>query len=78
MSNVCEVFNKMDEEQNKLEGIVSILVALDNALLYGPDDPKEYMAAITLVSNMLDDYKDTQKELICQGFETIKAESLDI
>lgn len=74
--NFMDIFIKMDDEKYKLEGLASMLFAVEEALLYGSGDPKEYTSAICLISRMLDDYNKSHKELINEGHQIMKSENL--
>lgn len=67
-----DIFSEMDDESSKLEGLASMLSAVEEALLYGHNDPKEYTSAICLISRMLDDYSKAHRELFDEGFRIMK------
>lgn len=77
MSDVFKVFSTMENESNKLEGVVSILYAIADAMTYGASDAKEFTAAIELAATTLQDFSIKHKELIDQGCELVKENKLE-
>ena len=77
MSDVFKVFSTMENESNKLEGVVSILYAVADAINYSSSDPKDFAAAIELAASTLQDFSRTHEELIYQGCQLIKENKLE-
>lgn len=71
-----DVFGKMDDERNKLEGLVSMLFAVEDAFMYGANDPQGYISAISLIGNMLNDYNKTHRELIDEGYQILESKKI--
>ena len=77
MSDVFKVFSTMENESNKLEGVVSILYAIADAMNYGTSNPKEFTAAIELAATTLQDFSIKHEELIEQGCQLAKENKLE-
>ena len=77
MSDVFKVFSTMENESNKLEGVVSILYAVADAINYSSSDPKDFAAAIELAASTLQDFSIKHEELIEQGFQFAKENKLE-
>ena len=77
MSDVFKVFSTMENESNKLEGVVSILYAVADAINYSSSDPKDFAAAIELAASTLQDFSVKHGELIEQGCKLVKENKLE-
>lgn len=77
MSDVFKVFSTMENESNKLEGVVSILYAVADAINYSSSDPKDFAAAIELAASTLQDFSVKHEELIEQGCQLAKENKLE-
>lgn len=77
MSDVFKVFSTMENESNKLEGVVSILYAVADAINYSSSDPKDFAAAIELAANTLQDFSIKHEELIYEGCQLVKENKLE-
>ena len=77
MSDVFKVFSTMENESNKLEGVVSILYAVADAINYSSSDPKDFAAAIELAASTLQDFSINHEKLIYEGCELIKENKLE-
>lgn len=77
MSDVFKVFSTMENESNKLEGVVSILYAVADAINYSSSDPKDFAAAIELAASTLQDFSAKHEELIEQGCKLVKENKLE-
>lgn len=71
-NDVFKIFSAMEDESNKLEGVVSILYAIADAMSYGTSNPKEFTAATTL-----QDFSIKHEELIDQGCDLVKENKLE-
>ena len=69
-----KVFSEMDNQTNTLNGIVSMMYALEDAMIYGKSNLKEYTGAVSLINDLIYKFNETNKELICEGYEILKAE----
>lgn len=76
-NDVFKIFSAMENESNKLEGVVSILYAIADAMSYGTSDPKEFTPAIELAASTLQDFSIKHEELIEQGYELVKENKLE-
>lgn len=76
-NDVFKVFSAMEDESNKLNGVVSILYAIADAMNYGTSNPKEFTAAIELAATTLQDFSIKHGELIYEGFELVKENKLE-
>ena len=76
-NDVFKVFSAMEGESNKLNGVVSILYAIADAMTYGASDAKEFTAAIELAATTLQDFSIKHEELIDQGCELVKENKLE-
>lgn len=76
-NDVFKVFFTMEDESNKLNGVVSILYAIADAMNYGTSNPKEFTAAIELAATTLQDFSIKHGELIYEGFELVKENKLE-
>lgn len=76
-NDVFKIFSAMENESNKLEGVVSILYAIADAMTYGASDAKEFTAAIELAAATLQDFSRTHEELIYQGCQLVKENKLE-
>lgn len=76
-NDVFKVFFTMEDESNKLNGVVSILYAIADAMSYGASDAKEFTAAIELAATTLQDFSIKHGELIYEGFELVKENKLE-
>lgn len=76
-NDVFKVFSTMEDESNKLNGVVSILYAVADAINYSSSDPKDFAAAIELAASTLQDFSRTHEELIYQGCELVKENKLE-
>lgn len=76
-NDVFKIFSAMENESNKLEGVVSILYAIADAMTYGASDAKEFTAAIELAATTLQDFSIKHEELIDQGCELVKENKLE-
>ena len=76
-NDVFKVFFTMEDESNKLNGVVSILYAIADAMTYGASDAKEFTAAIELAATTLQDFSIKHGELIYEGFELVKENKLE-
>ncbi len=77
MSDVFKVFSTMENESNKLEGVVSILYAVADAINYSSSDPKDFAAAIELAASTLQDFSVKHGELIYEGCQLVKENKLE-
>jgi hypothetical protein len=77
MSDIFKVFSTMENESNKLEGVVSILYAVADAINYSSSDPKDFAAAIELAASTLQDFSIKHEELIEQGCQLTKENKLE-
>lgn len=77
MSDVFKVFSTMENESNKLEGVVSILYAVADAINYSSSDPKDFAAAIELAASTLQDFSIKHGELIYEGCQLVKENKLE-
>ena len=77
MSDVFKVFSTMENESNKLEGVVSILYAVADAINYSSSDPKDFAAAIELAASTLQDFSIKHEELIYEGCQLAKENKLE-
>lgn len=77
MSDIFKVFSTMENESNKLEGVVSILYAVADAINYSSSDPKDFAAAIELAASTLQDFSIKHEELIEQGCQLAKENKLE-
>lgn len=77
MSDIFKVFSTMEDESNKLEGVVSILYAVADAINYSSSDPKDFAAAIELAASTLQDFSIKHEELIEQGCQLTKENKLE-
>lgn len=77
MSDVFKVFSTMENESNKLEGVVSILYAVADAINYSSSDPKDFAAAIELAASTLQDFSVKHGELIYKGCQLVKENKLE-
>lgn len=77
MSDIFKVFSTMEDESNKLNGVVSILYAVADAINYSSSDPKDFAAAIELAANTLQDFSIKHEELIEQGCKLVKENKLE-
>lgn len=75
--NVFGIFSDMEDESNKLEGIVSALFAITDAMNYGSTDPKEFSAAINLMAITLQNFTTRHTELINEGCEISKPNRIE-
>lgn len=71
------IFSEMEDESNKLDGIVSTLFAVVDAMDYGSTDPKEFSAAINLMAITLQDFTTRHTELINEGCEISKPSRIE-
>lgn len=76
-NDVFKVFSAMEGESNKLNGVVSILYAIADAMGCGTSNPKEFTPAIELAATTLQDFSIKHKELIYQGCELVKENKLE-
>ena len=76
-NDVFKVFFTMEDESNKLNGVVSILYAIADAMSYGASDAKEFTAAIELAATTLQDFNIKHEELIYEGFKLVKENKLE-
>lgn len=76
-NDVFKVFSTMENESNKLEGVVSILYAVADAMSYGTSDPKEFTPAIELAATTLQDFSIKHEELIYEGCKLVKENKLE-
>lgn len=76
-NDVFKVFSTMENESDKLEGVVSILYAVADAMSYGTSNPKEFTAAIELAATTLQDFSIKHEGLIDQGCELVKENKLE-
>lgn len=76
-NDVFKVFSTMENESNKLEGVVSILYAVADAMSYGTSNPKEFTAAIELAATTLQDFSVKHGELIYEGCQLVKENKLE-
>ncbi len=76
-NDVFEVFSAMEGESNKLNGVVSILYAIADAMSYGTSNPKEFKPAIELAATTLQDFSIKHEGLIDQGCELVKENKLE-
>lgn len=76
-NDVFKVFFTMEDESNKLNGVVSILYAVADAINYSSSDPKDFAAAIELAASTLQDFSRTHEELIYQGCQLVKENKLE-
>ena len=76
-NDVFKVFSTMENESNKLEGVVSILYAVADAINYSSSDPKDFAAAIELAASTLQDFSINHEKLIYEGCELIKENKLE-
>lgn len=76
-NDVFKVFSAMEDESNKLNGVVSILYAIADAMGYGASNPKEFTPAIELAATTLQDFSIKHEELIDQGCELVKENKLE-
>ena len=76
-NDVFKIFSAMENESNKLEGVVSILYAIADAMTYGASDAKEFTAAIELAATTLQDFSIKHEELIEQGCDLVKENKLE-
>lgn len=77
MSDIFKVFSTMEDESNKLNGVVSILYAVADAINYSSSDPKDFAAAIELAASTLQDFSIKHEELIEQGCQLTKENKLE-
>ena len=77
MSDIFKVFSTMEDESNKLNGVVSILYAVADAINYSSSDPKDFAAAIELAASTLQDFSVKHGELIEQGCKLVKENKLE-
>lgn len=77
MSDIFKVFSTMENESNKLEGVVSILYAVADAINYSSSDPKDFAAAIELAASTLQDFSVKHGELIYEGCQLTKENKLE-
>lgn len=76
-NDVFKVFFTMEDESNKLNGVVSILYAIADAMSYGASDAKEFTAAIELAASTLQDFSVKHGELIYEGCQLVKENKLE-
>lgn len=76
-NDVFKIFSAMENESNKLEGVVSILYAVADAMSYGTSDPKEFTPAIELAATTLQDFSIKHEELIYEGCKLVKENKLE-
>ena len=76
-NDVFKVFSAMEDESNKLNGVVSILYAIADAMNYGTSNPKEFTAAIELAASTLQDFSIKHGELIYEGCQLVKENKLE-
>ena len=76
-NDVFKVFFTMEDESNKLNGVVSILYAVADAINYSSSDPKDFAAAIELAASTLQDFSIKHEELIEQGCQLAKENKLE-
>lgn len=76
-NDVFKVFSTMEDESNKLNGVVSILYAVADAINYSSSDPKEFAGAIELAATTLQDFSIKHEGLIDQGCELVKENKLE-
>ena len=76
-SDIFKVFSTMENESNKLEGVVSILYAVADAINYSSSDPKDFAAAIELAASTLQDFSVKHGELIYEGCQLVKENKLE-
>lgn len=76
-NDVFKVFSTMENESNKLEGVVSILYAVADAINYSSSDPKDFAAAIELAASTLQDFSVKHGELIYEGCQLVKENKLE-
>ena len=76
-NDVFKVFSTMENESNKLEGVVSILYAVADAINYSSSDPKDFAAAIVLAASTLQDFSVKHGELIYEGCQLVKENKLE-
>lgn len=76
-NDVFKIFSAMENESNKLEGVVSILYAVADAINYSSSDPKDFAAAIELAATTLQDFSVKHGELIEQGCQLVKENKLE-
>lgn len=77
MSDIFKVFSTMEDESNKLNGVVSILYAVADAINYSSSDPKDFAAAIELAATTLQDFSIKHEELIYEGCKLVKENKLE-
>lgn len=75
--NAFGIFSEMEDQSNKLDGIVSTLFAITDAIDYGSTDPKEFAAAINLMAITLQDFTIRHTELINEGCEISKPNRIE-
>lgn len=76
-NDVFKVFSAMEDESKKLNGVVSILYAIADAMGYGTSNPKEFTPAIELIATTLQDFSIKHEGLIDQGCELVKENKLE-
>ena len=76
-NDVFKVFSAMEDESNKLNGVVSILYAVADAINYSSSDPKDFAAAIELAATTLQDFSVKHGELIYEGCQLVKENKLE-
>lgn len=76
-NDVFKVFSAMEDESKKLNGVVSILYAIADAMGYGASNPKEFTPAIELIATTLQDFSIKHEGLIDQGCELVKENKLE-
>ena len=76
-NDVFKIFSAMENESNKLEGVVSILYAIADAMGYGASNPKEFTPAIELAATTLQDFSVKHGELIYEGCQLVKENKLE-
>lgn len=76
-NDVFKVFSAMEDESNKLNGVVSILYAVADAINYSSSDPKDFAAAIELAASTLQDFSVKHGELIYEGCQLVKENKLE-
>ncbi len=76
-NDVFKVFSAMEDESNKLNGVVSILYAVADAINYSSSDPRDFAAAIELAASTLQDFSVKHGELIYEGCQLVKENKLE-
>ena len=70
-SKLKDVFNGLEEQQMLAEGLASMTVAIEDAIIYSPNTVDSYIDAINLLGNLLNDHKDKLNDLVNKGYDAV-------